>query len=95
MPSYNYKCECGNVQEEIHSYKLVTNDENDFAFTLICSSCGKKGLMKRLISVPNFGKYSSASTEEKREILKKRSKDHFKKNIEDKFHQMNKPDYMP
>lgn len=46
-------------------------------------------------NVPYIGKYSSASTEEKREILKKRSKDHFKKNIEDKFHQMNKPDYMP
>jgi len=38
----------------------------------------------------NFGKFSSMSKEDQRKCLKKRSKDDFKKNHLDKFHQMNK-----
>lgn len=95
MPTYNYKCPCGNIQEEIHSMKDVTNDDKDILHNLVCKNCGQKGTMKRMISIPNIGEYSSASVEGKKEMLKKRSKDHFKKEVQDKFHQMNKPNYMP
>lgn len=93
---YIYKCkECSGIQEEFHSSKLVTNDEKDFNVNLKCNSCNRIGVMFRIIQATNFMTYDSSTPEQKREMLKKRSKEHFKKEIQDKFHQMNKKDYMP
>lgn len=91
MPIYDYKCKnCGFIQEEIHSSKDVTNDENDISFSVVCLNCKEKGTMKRIIGNPLIATYNMASPEEKKEMLKKRSREHFKKHIEDKFHQLNK-----
>lgn len=91
MPAYDYKCFiCENIQEEIHSIGLVSNDVNDFDKTLVCKKCGMIDTMKRIFSIPVLAKFSMSSPEEKKNMLKKRSQEHFKKNIEDKFHQLNK-----
>ena len=94
MPSYKYKCrECKNIQEEIHSYKLITNDIDDYKEKLKCKNCNTLGSMFRVIEAPMYGAYESSTTEQRKQILKKRSHDHFKKEIEDKFHELNRRKY--
>jgi len=96
MPAYDYKCsKCKSVQEEIHSSKLITNDESDIKFAFQCNSCKEIGMMNRIIFGSYVATYDIASLEQKREMLKKRSKDHFKKNIVESFHVKNRRSYMP
>lgn len=91
MPTYIYKCkECQNVQEEIHSYCLASNDENDYKNNLACNNCKKVGTMFRRIADINFQASSIMTSEQKRSMLKKRSHDHFEKNIKEKFHELNR-----
>lgn len=95
MPTYDYKCkECKNIQEEVHTYKKVTNDENDFNVTLVCKNCGKIGTMFRKISA-EFAEFSASDPEIQKKKLKKRSRDHYKKQIREKAGYLNRRDIMP
>jgi putative FmdB family regulatory protein len=92
MPFYDYRCKsCENVQEEFHS---VAECNEETLQALVCSKCGKKE-MKRLIGTTNVDSFSIMTMDERRDSLKKRSRDHFKKELQDKFHQMNHPGYIP
>jgi putative FmdB family regulatory protein len=95
MPTYDYKCKsCGNVKEIIHSMKECDKKErNEF-----CEECNSEKQFERTVvngQAPAIGLYSSASPEEKKKILKKRSHDHFEKEIKEKFHVMNSKNYKP
>ena len=92
MPFYDYQCKsCKTVQEEFHSM-AECNEETERS--LICKNCSKKE-MKRLIVLTNVDTFSIMTDEERRKSLKKRSHDHFERELKDKFHQMNKPGYIP
>jgi hypothetical protein len=95
MPRYEYKCSlCQHVQEEIHSMTEVGNQ--DMLDGLVCYGCGVSGSMEQLITGgQGFQKVASMTPEERKEVLKKRSHDHFKKNVEEQFHVKNKPGFMP
>ena len=96
MGCYDYKCSfCGYIQEENHSYKLITNKENDIKHKIICQQCNAIDTMERIISAVPMGMYSSTTSEQKKEMLKKRSHEHFKKNIEESFHEKNKKAFTP
>lgn len=91
MPNYDYKCKvCGNVQEENHSYTKITNDENDISNTIECQKCNLVGEMIRVMGNSGLANFSMMTPEQKKESLKKRSHEHFKKHVEERFHQMNK-----
>lgn len=95
----NFKCECGKeifvpkyttlIKEGKSVYK-VDNRE------LLCE-CGKS--MSYIekegpIGIPMFGKFASASREDKAKMLKERSKKDFKKNIESQRQEMSTNDKM-
>jgi putative FmdB family regulatory protein len=56
MPSYDYSCNCGNVQEEFHSMKETP--------TVKCKKCGAK--MSKTISLPqiNMGEHKGTGLHE-------------------------------
>ena len=93
---YVYLCKkCNNIQEENHSYKNITNDEKDIKHQIVCQGCLNLGTMDRKITAVSFNTFGSMNVEQKKDMLKKRSKAHFKKNIEETFHQKNRKDYNP
>lgn len=89
----NFRCECGK-QYFVHQYSTRQSGIFDkFGKELLCE-CGCK-----LISIPkitkpfllNIGKFNMLSRDEKSKVLKKRSSDHFKKEIlESKNEQLKK-----
>jgi hypothetical protein len=95
MARFLYKCKkCGHEQEEYHSMK----DAGDLLFvsTLICDACFLQGEMQQIISGGHgFQKVASMTPEQRKEVLKKRSHDHFQKHIVESFHEKNKPGYIP
>jgi len=83
--------ECCNfaVEKEVLTHTHVIRDGRSFCPETVCRKCGAEG--KDLtpfvpISKKNFviGEIASMSKEKKVEVLKKRSHDHFKKNIAEK-----------
>lgn len=85
----NFKCNCG---KEYFIYKY-TQKESGFFDKFgkeLCCECGDK-----LISIPkatspfllNIGKFNMMSREEKSKSLKKRSSEHFKKEIFEAKHE--------
>lgn len=96
MPTYVYRCcKCEDDQEVIHSWNLVTNKEDDYRETLSCLTCGAIGTSNRVQQAANVATYDMASPNERREMLVKRSRDHFDKKLKDEFHQKNKKGYTP
>ena len=90
MPIYHYVCEeCDFDEEVLHSVKDL--DKKECLKGEYNSDCK----MRRVPCVTNVSIFNSLTSQEKREVLKKRSKEHFKKNIEESFHQKNKPGYIP
>lgn len=94
----NFICECGKSK---FVPKYTTSIKNGgFVYKEgnkeISCECGKimKAIERQFSGVPMFGKFASASREEKTEMLKKRSKEHFKKNIEDQRQEMSTNDKM-
>lgn len=88
MPVYTYKCKsCGSLQDEVHASNITTKE---YSKKLACSSCKEEGKMVWSPTKLNFGTYESSTPEQRKEILKKRSHEHFKKNIEEKFHELNR-----
>lgn len=95
----NEKCPCFDVPDEItrETFKYVSG-EGLVGEHAACPSCGeRREYVNPKADVPlsekgvNFGQYSSASTEQKREILKKRSHEHFESKIKErKDYLMNK-----
>ena len=51
---------------------------------LRCKKCG--GSMERVYNVPGIGEFSGKSKQEKISSLKKRAKEHAKKNLEEKIY---------
>lgn len=96
MPTYIYKCTiCGEEKEVFHHSSRVTGNSDDYENEIVCEKCEVPYTMKRKIVAPSFSAISSMTPNERREALKKRSHEHFKKNIEESFHTKNKKDYTP
>jgi len=89
MPLYDFKCDKCNKKQEI--FISIEDYENSIVF---CDECDDLLIRDWNAGSPMVGVYSMSTTEQRREILKKRSKEHSKKNIE-KFHEMNKQDFKP
>lgn len=88
----NFVCECGKGK---YVAKYNTSMKNgEFVYkegnSIITCECGKvmKAVEKKFTGVPAFGKFASASKEEKSKMLKERSKQHFKKHIADQRQEM-------
>jgi len=79
----NFRCECGK-QFFIQRYISKTSGYFDKFGKQLCCDCGEK-----LVSIPkttspfllNIGKFNMMSREDKSKALKKRSSEHFKKEI--------------
>lgn len=84
----NFECnKCDQKFFESH-YRMsypngVETFKNKFGHKLMCPKCSSediKSIKRKGRGIPYFGKYSSASNEQKREMLKKRSKNHSNSN---------------
>lgn len=95
----NTDCSCYDVPDVVtrESFKYVSG-VGLIGEHAACPSCGKiREYVNPQADVPlseknvNFGQYSSASTEQKREILRQRSHEHFEKKVKErKDYLMNK-----
>lgn len=98
MPSYkciNPECNHFGCVENYYNDRLKFVDGKFQSVNIICPSCGqvreeyKEGDIPLSQKSITFAKYSSSSKEEKTKILKKRSHEHYKKEIEPfKQHQL-------
>lgn len=91
----NIKCkDCDHHQFEpiISHRKSGLYDRQNKKIT--CTICGSENMesikKKGKIEAPAFGKFSSASPDEKASMLKKRSRRHYQKKIKDKATEMNR-----
>lgn len=90
---YNFECDCGKqVFIPTHKSVLVGTEfiyKDNYGKELLCE-CGNKlkSLSQFTGELPYFGKVGSMNTEEKRNMLKKRSSDHFNREIKEKKHEM-------
>lgn len=85
----NKKCSCFNKEEEFYRSPYIMVDGHLQSVYAPCPECGEiREEINEAQQIPidkkniDFGKYSSASKEEKQEILKKRSHEHFVKEIQ-------------
>lgn len=88
---YNFYClnfsNCDLSRKKVITLECVEGEENE----QLCPECGE--LLKcvgRPSTVTPLLKFHSKSVEDKKKILKKRSHDHFKKEIEEKKRDMDK-----
>lgn len=85
---YTYICyndKCKNVNREV----TVRKKHREEYFPTNCKRCKEDMINKGMITDENFegvvvAKVASMSKEDRAKVLKKRSKDHFKKHIEEK-----------
>jgi hypothetical protein len=98
MPTYDYKCgTCGAVKEVVHSMAEMSapSQETQTETTCFCryraATDWQCTAMHRIISqAPALGTIAGMSPSQRREVLKKRSHEHFKKEIAPVKEQMNK-----
>lgn len=97
----NFICDCGE-ETFIPSYRMIVkvsgNIYKDKSGNELLCKCGKKLKEKQIdkeFGVPLFGKFSSMTSEQKREVLKKRSSEHFQKDLSEKREQMHKDTFNP
>lgn len=94
----NEQCENYNVREEITSESFKYINGNLVGEHAVCPKCGEiREYVNPLANVPlseknvSMGMYSSASKEQKQEMLRKRSHEHFNKSVKErKDYLMNK-----
>ena len=93
----NFICDCGKTRF-ISKYTTSIKTGGGFIYKEgnkeITCNCGSvmKSIEREFKGVPNIGKFSSASREQKTEMLKQRSREHFKKNISDQRQEMSTND---
>lgn len=96
----NFKCKSCKKIHSVSSYRLsIKNDEKVYVDpktkeALRCE-CSKKTILEYVEGKFNgfcttFGKFSSMTPDQKQEVLKKRSKEHFKKEINEQKYEKNK-----
>jgi hypothetical protein len=89
MPLYNFLClDCGNKQGKELTFDEVASED----LVIVCDCCNGSNMQKIIKSdfpFPYLSTFNSLSQEEKKQVLKKRSHEHFKKNIEEKFNHIN------
>ncbi len=92
MPIYEYKCPfCDKVKDVLHTMAELDNPSNKTLEQITCnantceheSQAGVNGtLWQRQVTQVAMGKFAGMNNEQKKNFLKKRSSDHFKKEIE-------------
>lgn len=91
----NFKCNCGK-EYAISSYRMVMGNsgsqyKNKQGQILKCDGCGKNLIeIQKDFGVPMIGTFSGMSSEQKKEVLKKRSSIHFNRELKDRQEQMHK-----
>jgi len=103
MPTYLYVCEVCHLEEEIlHSAKdcdnplNIVNIRNKYCKLTEENKCDvEQCTLRRKPCLPAYNSFSSKTPAEKQKQLKERSHEHFEKHIKEKFHEMNKPGYIP
>lgn len=81
------------TEESIMIDKIM--NEKNFLELILNKQLIEKIKLKRTLGNVEIGKFNSKNIQERKIMLKKRSREHFKKELKDKFYQMNDPKFIP
>lgn len=99
MPEYLYRCsKCGIEREVMHSMGEIDKPSEAIQLEtscnpITCPDVSNSDLGLKFDRIPqscNFGKFNLLSTADKTKMLKKRSHDHYEKEVKEVKHQMDK-----
>jgi hypothetical protein len=99
MPEYIYRCpKCGVEREVMHSMSEIDKPSEETQLEtscnpITCQDFNNSDLGLKFERIPqscNFGKFNLLSQADKATMLKKRSHDHYEKEVKEVKHQMDK-----
>jgi len=90
--NYNYCCKDSDCKEGWQNVVIPLTAEESDGIDVCCLVCEKPMKRMGMNAHGGIGKVAALSPNEKQKVLKQRSRDHFKKDKYDKFHQRNKPE---
>lgn len=82
MTKYNYCC-INDDCEETQNFHII-KEEEDGDIPEYCLTCKEELKLMGEVPYGGIGKFKMSSPNEKRQILKKRSREHFQKHIKDR-----------
>jgi hypothetical protein len=88
MSKCNYWCP--NIEGCSSRQNVVIEKSEEDKSPEFCLECGEELKLLGIIPAGGFLKFSSSTPQQKREVLKKRSHEHFKKEVEEKKRFMDK-----